>query len=164
MRGVIGRDGIAGLVVLAVSLALLAATAGIERNPLVPIGPAFYPRIVLGITAAMAALLVVLDFIAARRARAAGKVPAAPAKRPRYGAVAIAFAVFTVYVLALPFLGFRLATLAFMVAMQAAIDWPQGRRGWIVVAVVAVVATFATYWIFDVYLQVLLPRGGWTGF
>jgi hypothetical protein len=159
----IGRDGIAGVVVLAIAGGLFAATVGIERNPLVPIGPAFYPRIVLGITAAMAALLVVLDVVAVRRMRGAPAAPP-PATRPRYGAVLLAFAVFGAYVLALPLLGFRVATLAFMLAMQVAIERPSGRRAWVVAAIVAVGATFASYWIFDVYLQVLLPRGRWTGF
>ena len=157
-----GRDGITGVVMLAVSLGLLAATASIERNPLVPIGPAFYPRIVLGVTAAMALLLVVLDVIAHRRRPAA---PAASARgRLRYGAVVIAFAVFAAYVVAMPFLGFRVATFLFMAAMQAAIDWPRGTRGWIVLAVAAVAVTFGSYHVFESYLHVLLPRGTWTGF
>ena len=160
----IGRDGIAGLAVLGIAVGLFAATAGIERNPLVPIGPAFYPRIVLGITAVMAALLVVLDFAAQRRARASPVDTPAPSPRPRYGAVALAFAVFGAYVLALPLVGFRAATLAFMLAMQAAIEWPRGRRGWTIAAIVAVATTFGTYWAFEGYLQVLLPRGRWTGF
>ena len=156
-----GRDGITGLVVLAGSLGLLAATLGLERNPMVPIGPAFYPRLVLGLTAAMAALLVLLDVLAQRRSRAA-ESKAAP--RLHYGAVVLAFAIFAVYVIALPYLGFRVATLFFMAAMQPAIDWPRGARGWVVVAVVSVATAFATYYMFEGYLQILLPRGSWTGF
>ena len=106
-----GRDGITGLVVLIGSLGLFAATLGLERNPMVPIGPAFYPRLVLGLTAAMAALLVVLDLLEHRRGRVA---PAKAAPRPHYGAVVVTFAVFAAYVAALPFLGFRVATLLFM--------------------------------------------------
>ena len=60
MRGelrMIGRDGWAGLVVLAFCAVLYWLTLGLKGNPLVPIGPAFYPRIVIGITAAFAALI-----------------------------------------------------------------------------------------------------------
>ncbi len=66
-----GRDAITGLVVLATSLFLFWATLGLERHPLVPVGPEFYPRLVLGTTAFLALLLVVSDVIAHRRARVA---------------------------------------------------------------------------------------------
>ena len=55
----IGRDGIAGLVLLAVSLVLfLVVQACPPKLPIVPIGPGFYPRIVLAFMAAASALLV----------------------------------------------------------------------------------------------------------
>ena len=78
--------------------------------------------------------------------------------------VAVMFALFGAYVLALPLAGFRIATFAFVVAMQAALDPPRGMRRWAIVAIVALVATAATYYTFDSYLQVLLPRGRWTDF
>ena len=156
-----GRDAITGAVVLAASLALYGATLGLEQSPLVPIGPAFYPRIVLGITAALAAILVASDVVARRRA---GAAPSPPRPKLRYAMVAVMFALFGAYVLALPLAGFRIATFAFVVAMQAALDPPRGMRRWAIVAIVALVATAATYYTFDSYLQVLLPRGRWTDF
>lgn len=155
-----GRDGYTGLAVLAASLALFWATLGLERHPLVPVGPGFYPRIVLAVTAAFAALLIVVDVLSRRRA------PVAPAPRTRsnYALVLIAFGIFAAYVVALPYLGFRLATLAFLLAMPVALERPPDRRRWLVVAVVAVVATAATYFVFERYLHVLLPRGRWTDF
>jgi len=156
-----GRDAITGLVVLAASLALYGATFGLEQSPLVPIGPAFYPRIVLGITAALAAVLVAADVLVRRRA---GAAPSPPRPKLRYAMVAAMFALFGAYVLALPYAGFRIATFAFVVAMQAALDPPRGMRPWAIVAIVALVATAGTYYTFDSYLQVLLPRGRWTDF
>ena len=44
---------------LAASLVLFALTLGLKASPLVPIGPGFYPRIVLGITAVLSAALLV---------------------------------------------------------------------------------------------------------
>ena len=41
-----------------------ALTLGLKDNPLVPIGPGYYPRIVLAVTAAFALALVVSDFLA----------------------------------------------------------------------------------------------------
>lgn len=158
-----GRDTITGLAVLAASLVLLWATLGLERHPMVPVGPGFYPRIVLGITAAMALLLVVLDVLGRRTAVARAGEPA-DAARPDYGLVLAAFAVFAAYVIALPYLGFRIATLAFLIVMQAVLEPPRGVRRWAIVLVVALVATAASYYAFERYLHVLLPRGLWTGF
>jgi hypothetical protein len=160
-----GRDTLTGLVVLAASLVLFWATLGLERHPMVPVGPGFYPRIVLGITAAMGLLLVLLDVLGRRRAVAKPAEPAdARPARPNYALVVAAFAVFTAYVLALPYLGFRIATLAFLIVMQAELEPPRGARRWVVVLAVALVATAASYYAFERYLHVLLPRGLWTGF
>ena len=49
----LGRDGIAGLIGLAVSLALLPFAFGLPKLPIVPIGPGFYPTLVLVFMAAM---------------------------------------------------------------------------------------------------------------
>lgn len=159
-----GRDGVTGLVVLATSLFLFWATLGLERHPLVPVGPEFYPQLVLGTTAFLALLLVVSDLIAHRRAGVVTP-PAGSAARANYTLVVIAFAIFAIYVIALPYLGFRVATFAFLLAMPLALQPARGvRRRWIVVFVVALVATIVIYLAFESYLQVLLPRGRWTGF
>lgn len=157
-----GRDAITGLVVLAASLFLFWITLGLKRHPLVPVGPEFYPQLVLGATALLALLLVICDVVRHRRAR---PIPSAPAARANYALVVIAFAIFAVYVIALPYLGFRLATLVFLVAMPLALEPPRGaRRRWVLVLVVALTATVVTHLVFENYLQVLLPRGRWTGF
>jgi putative tricarboxylic transport membrane protein len=157
----VGRDAITGLVVFATSLFLFWATLGLERHPLVPVGPEFYPQLVLGATGLLALLLVVSGVIAHRHAA----MPAPAAARANYTLVTVAFAIFAIYIIALPYLGFRLATFAFLMAMPLALEPPRGaRRRWIMVFVVALVATFVTYLAFESYLQVLLPRGRWTGF
>ena len=156
-----GRDGYTGLVILAGSLGLFWATLGLERHPMVPVGPGVYPRIVLAITALMALALVVADLVARRRAPARPR----PAQAPlAHGLVAATFAAFGAYVLALPWLGFRLATFLFLLGMPVLLEPPRSRRRWIVVAVLALAATAATYLVFERYLHVLLPRGRWTGF
>jgi hypothetical protein len=78
--------------------------------------------------------------------------------------VVIAFGVFSAYVVSLPWVGFRLATLIFLVAMQATLDRPKNPRRWVLLAVIAIVATAVIYLVFEHYLHVLLPRGRWTGF
>jgi putative tricarboxylic transport membrane protein len=150
------RDGITGLAALTASLLFLWLTLDLKQNPLVPIGPGFYPRIVLGITAVLAAALVVFDFLGAKQARKTEVI--------NYGLVLAVFAIFGLYVGALPFLGFRIATFVFMAVLQTALDFPRNKKGWIVVAVTALVTTAATYIVFEHYLHVLLPRGRWTDF
>ena len=157
----IGRDGIAGLVLLAISLFLLVKSFQLPSLPIVPVGPGFYPAIVLSFLAAASALLVVQDILKRRPA-----APAAPLDAPRrsYRLVVIAFAIVGGYVALLPLLGFRVATVLFVGAMQAALDRPRTARQWAVLAAVALGTAFASYFVFERYLLVLLPRGAWTGF
>ena len=158
-----GRDGVTGLVVLAASLFLFWATLGLQKHPLVPVGPEFYPRLVLGVTAAMAALLVAIDVIAHRKRRRAGAATA-PAEPRNYALVVLSFAIFAVYALSLPWIGFRVATLLFLLVLPAVLERPRGTRRWVAIGLMAVVGTAVTYYVFDGYLHVLLPRGRWTGF
>ena len=150
----LGRDGIAGLVCLGGSLWFLALTRGLPHPALVPIGPGFYPRILLGILVVLSAALVVSDLLSRRRAAAA------PA---RYRLVLLAFAIFSAYVALMPVLGYRVATFLFVGALQATLEPPRGARWWLVLAV-ALATTLVTYYIFERYLSVLLPRGRLTGF
>jgi len=152
----LGRDGWAGLAVLFASLVLFWLTLGLKDSPLVPIGPGFYPRIVLGVTALLSAWLVISAVVSPVRAR--------PGPTLRYGMVGAMFAVFGLYVGALPYLGFRIATVLYVAAANALLDPPRGARGWARIALVALLTAAATYLIFERYLLVLLPRGSWTGF
>jgi putative tricarboxylic transport membrane protein len=159
------RDSIAGFVCLALSLWLLYLSQGLPRNPLVPIGPDFYPRVVLVIMAVLSALLIASDLISGWRAPRETPLPDARPQEPRnYRLVGATFAVFAGYVLLLPLLGFRVATFVFVAALQVVLEKPQDWRRWTVVVAAALVTVVVTYLAFDVYLSVLLPRGRWTGF
>jgi|SRR5215211_737660 len=157
----IGRDGIAGLVLLAISLVLLVKSFQLPALPIVPVGPGFYPAIVLSFMAAASALLVLQDLLK-RRVPAAASVDDAP--RRNYRVVVIAFAIVGAYVVLLPLLGFRLATVLFVGALQAALGRPRTVRQWAVLAAIALGTAAASHLIFERYLLVLLPRGAWTGF
>jgi putative tricarboxylic transport membrane protein len=153
----LSREGWAGLAAFAASLVLFGLTLDLKANPLVPIGPGFYPRIVLGLSAVLAAALVAFDLFRPR-ARPAGQAA------PNHFLVLAVFLIFAVYVGALPVLGFRISTFAFVAALQATLEPPRGTRAWIAVAVSAFLTTAVTYLLFERYLQVLLPRGRWTDF
>jgi hypothetical protein len=151
------RDGWGGLALLAASLFLLALTLGLKDNPLVPIGPGYYPRIVLGITALLALGVVVADLWV-------NKTPSPPPQELNYAMVAAMFAVFGLYCGALPFLGFRLSTFVYVAATNALLDVPRGLKGWARAGIVALATTVVVYYVFERYLTVLMPRGRWTGF
>jgi len=150
----LSREGWAGLAALVASLVLFALTLDLKANPLVPIGPGFYPRIVLGLSAALAAMLVVFDLVS----RAKPQPPAGA----NYRLVLLVFVVFGVYVGLMPGLGFRISTFLFVAALQSLLEPPKGVKGWAVVLATALITTFLTHLLFERYLSVLLPRGRWT--
>ena len=152
----LSRDGWGGLVVLATSLSLFWATLGLHDNPLVPIGPGFYPRIVLGITLALSLWLVFAD-LRAKKEQSEKK------DNLNYALVVLQFAIFGAYVGLLHFLGFRIATALYVAAANGVLDPPKGLKGWARVLALAVLTAFLSHLIFERYLLVLLPRGSWTG-
>jgi putative tricarboxylic transport membrane protein len=159
----LGRDGIAGLIGLAVSLALLPQAFGLPKLPIVPVGPGFYPIVVLIFVALTSALLVLQDVLAQRRA---GGVPQPEAtSRPKrdYPLVAASFVTVSIYIALLPLLGFRIATALFVAVFQFVLERPATPQKWAIQLAIAVGTAAGTYLVFEHYLLVLLPRGSWTG-
>ncbi len=164
------RDAIAGLVVLAASLVLFALTLDLKDSPLVPVGPGFYPRIVLGLTALLSLGLVVGEFFGWPRQPSATGLrdveasPVPPAAKPNYMLVALSFGVFGLYCAALPALGFRIATFAYVFGSSVLLSRPRSAKGWAGALVLGLATSFLTWLIFERELSVLLPRGRWTDF
>lgn len=156
----LSRDGWGGLAALAASLFLYALTLDLKDNPLVPIGPGYYPRIVLGITAILSLAVLIADLWSSKKP----KPESSPSRKLNYAMVAAMFAVFGLYCGALPFLGFRIATFVYLAAANAMLDPPASTKGYLRVLAVAVVTTVVVYLAFERYLDVLLPRGRWTDF
>ena len=159
----LGRDGIAGLIGLAVSLALLPQAQNLPKLPIVPVGSGFYPTIVLVFLGLTSTVLLAQDVVARRRGGASVQADAAPPPHRAYGLVATAFALVAVYIALMPLVGFRISTLLFVAAFQFALDRPRTARQWAVIAAIAVGTSAVTYGVFNHYLLVLLPRGAWTG-
>lgn len=154
-------DAVSGVVGLAGSAVLFVLAGDLPRSALVPIGPGFYPQLALGLTAVLSAVLAVKGLVAGRAAPATkGKSPV----RPNYPLVVLVFAIFFAYAFGLPRLGFRVSTFLFLLAAEAAIELPRTPRRLAAEAAVALGATIVTYLLFETYLDVLLPRGSWTGF
>ncbi len=151
-----GRDGVAGLLLLALSILLAVQTRQIPRTPFLPLGADFYPRVLLVVLAAGALLLLVVDILRHRRQGVTR------AELPRFRdvphTIPAIFAAFAGYVFLMPILGFLLATLAFVAVAQVLLG-PHRLRDLPRIALVAVGAATVTYLVFERYLHVFLPRG-----
>jgi len=158
------QNSIAGLICLALSIGMLVLTRGLPQSTFVPIGPDFYPRIVLTIMAVLSVLLIAIDLRqqSAKDTEAPDAAASVPEKR-NYRLVGVTYAVFTGYVILLPLVGYRVATFIFVAALQAVFDPPRGARGWVLLMVSGLATSLVTYIVFNDYLSVLLPRGHWTG-
>ena len=157
------RDGITGLVCLAISIWLLALTFSLPPATIVPIGPAFYPQLVLSLLAILSIILVALDLRAPRVARAGTVSPAAAGPAPNYRLVLATFIEFGLYIALLPPLGFRISTFLFVLALQVTLEWPRSNKHWALAVIVAAATSLVAYLVFEDYLSVLLPRGTWSG-
>ena len=160
----LSRDGISGLVCLAISVILLTQTFGLPPAAIVPIGPAFYPRVVLLIVMLLSVILIVLDVRAMRTARAAAAPAPAPSEAfsPNYRLVLATFIEFGLYILLLPPLGFRIATFLFVLSLQVTLEWPRSSKHWLLAIAVAAATSLICYLVFQNYLSLLLPRGTWS--
>lgn len=153
-----GRDGWIGVGLLAFSGWLYANLDKIPANPLVPIGPAFYPRFLLLLTLLLSLALVVQDVLAHLKQEKKGK--GAFISWLNYQSTLLSFAVFGAYVLLLPQLGYLLSTILFVTALQWFLGKPLWRRlpGSLSIGIGT---SLMTYVIFEKYLHVFLPRGSW---
>ena len=151
----LSKDGWTGLVVLAASLVLFYMTLDLKRSALVPVGPGFYPRIVLAVTAVLALLLFLSDLFKKRESE--------KPDTSNYAAVVLHFVLFGVYVVLLPGLGFRVATFLYVAVANAFMAPPRRPKDWLRAIALAACTSLATYSVFEHYLTVLLPRGSWTG-
>ena len=159
----LGRDGIAGLVCLALSIGMFALTFGLPPAAMVPVGPAFYPRIVILLFGLLSVMLIVFDLRAARGGRSGTAVAAAAGAQPNYRLVLATFIEFGLYIVILPLIGFRISTFLFVLALEVTLEWPRDTKRWALMVAVAIATSAACYFVFEDYLSVLLPRGTWSG-
>jgi len=146
------RDLIAALVLLAFTggfawLTLRLPDRGLPNTP----GPAFFPSVIAAALAVLSVALLV------RGARAAAVEPATPP--PAVAARGwLALGAFVVYLIALPTLGFLIASVPFF----AVLTWVYGERRIVVVALTSIAAPAALLLVFRWGFQIFLPRGiGW---
>ncbi|MGH7277209.1 MAG: tripartite tricarboxylate transporter TctB family protein, partial [Candidatus Rokuibacteriota bacterium] len=95
------RDAVVGGLLALLSVVLLWQTRGIPHPPLLPIGPAFYPRVVLAVFLVLSLVLMVSGL----RAGFARPDWDWRAWVARYRLILGSFLLFALYVVAMPLLG-----------------------------------------------------------
>lgn len=153
-----GRDGWIGLGLLAFSGWLYSSLGQIPANPLVPIGPAFYPRFLLLLIVLLSLVLVIQNLLP-RQEKKREKAPLG-LWLGTYRPTLLTFAVFFLYVLLLPKLGYLLSTLLFVTVLHWLLGGTLWRRlpGSLFLGIATALVTYA---IFELYLRVFLPPGTW---
>jgi sterol desaturase/sphingolipid hydroxylase (fatty acid hydroxylase superfamily) len=154
-----GRDGWIGVGLLIFGGWLYSNLGKIPANPLVPIGPAFYPRFLLLVILLLSLVLVIQDVLAHRKEQRQQR-SASENWLKKYKPTLLTFFVFGLYVLLLPKLGFVFSTALFVTALQWLLGAPLLRRlpGSLLIGIAT---SGVTYLVFEKYLYVLLPRGTW---
>jgi hypothetical protein len=150
------RDTGIGIGLLALC-ALLYWQAGLaSAPPFVPIGPSFYPRVILLLTAGLAVWLIAEELF--KKRAPAGQVKKAAGSPSNYRRVVLGFIVFFGYVACLTLIGYVVATFLFVLGLSWAIG-PRDVREIPKLMAVAIGTAVATYLVFEKYLYVFLPRG-----
>ena len=150
------RDGAIGVGLLALCAILWGQLGAVPANPLVPIGPTFYPKLLLGVTALLSLALVAGDLRARRQATTEGRARGWAAYRP----AVVTFGISALYALLLPGIGYLAATTLFVAGLAWGLGAPTLRRlpG---ALVLGLLTAAGTHLIFQSYLHVFLPRAGW---
>jgi hypothetical protein len=150
------RDAGIGVGLLAFCGLLYWQAGLVSVPPFVPIGPAFYPRVILIFLAGLAVWLIVEDLLKKRVPAREAKKLAGPA--PNYRRVLLGFIVFLGYVAGLSLIGYLTATFLFVLGLSWAIG-PRNIREMPKLIAIAIGTALVTFLIFEKYLYVFLPRG-----
>jgi len=150
------RDTAIGVGLLAFCGLLYWQAGLVSVPPFIPIGPSFYPRVVLVLLAALTVWLIVEDTLKGRAPAKKTKKPVGPA--PDYQRVIVGFLVFLGYVVALDLLGYIASTFLFVLGLSWGVG-PRELREMPKLLAVAAGTALVTYLVFEKYLYVFLPRG-----
>jgi len=154
-----GRDGWIGLGLLAFSGWLYSNLGKIPANPLVPIGPAFYPRFLLLLILILGLSLVLQSLLVSSKEKKRERI-ASRLWLKNYQTTLLGFFIFGLYVLLLPKLGFLISTTLFVAGLHWLLGPPLWRR--LPASVLLGLGTsLIAYLVFELYLRVLLPRASW---
>lgn len=141
------QDRAFGIVLLIVCGLLFWESLSFPTRLYIPLGVAFWPRLLLGCLAALGVFLVVR-----------GSLDKGPFERINLKALA-ALGGAMVYVALLDFVGYLILTPIFLFAGSCALAWSLKARQLITASIVAAAGTTVTYVVFHHGLLVQLPEG-----
>ena len=150
------RDTAIGIGLLGLCGLLYWQAGLVSVPPFIPIGPSFYPRVMLIFLAGLAVWLIAEDLFKKRAPAPVLKKPAGPA--PNYRRVLWGFLIFLGYVACLDLIGFVTSTFLFILGLSWAIG-PRNVREVPKLFAVAAGTVLVCYLLFEKYLYVFLPRG-----
>ena len=151
-----GRDTSIGVGLLALCGLLYWQAGLVSVPPFIPIGPSFYPRVMVIFLAGLAVWLIAEDLFKRRTSARETKKATGPA--PNYRRVLWGFLIFLGYVACLDLIGFVTSTFLFILGLSWAIG-PRNAREIPKLFAVAAGTALVCYLLFEKYLYVFLPRG-----
>lgn len=146
------------VVILLASIGLFVSATGIPASRFERLGAGAFPQIVFG-AIALVAVMAIIDALRKIPGDAYGRFGAQSVAwaRRRY-LVFISLGAMTLYLLAIPVLGFPIASLVFLFTLQV-ILMPRRPKSILIAAIVALVFSFGLNWLFSEVFTVFLPRG-----
>lgn len=155
------RDTICAIVLLLLCGGLAWASLDIREPDYGQLSPATWPRIIVGVLAVLSVIYLAQSVIAGPD-RPNPEAPRGPRAFLGYWRNVIwCFVLFGAYLVAIPWLGMLAAGIAFVFALLTALG---GLRPAPLHAALAVIVVGGMWSFFTFGLNVILPRGEWTGF
>jgi hypothetical protein len=162
------EDKIIGIILIVFSAFMYSQTLDFPEAVFGTKGAGFFPKILFSLLALAGAALIANAFI--RERKKTGGSPAerkgpAPPFRDRvgkslssYSQVILSFTLVFVYIVIMDYLGYMVATLAFMVTLMWFLG-PKRRKDIPLILVISCGMTFIIYFAFLELLQIFLPEG-----
>ena len=157
----LNRDTVIAIVLLAVCGGLAVASLDIREPDYGQLSPATWPRMVVGVLTVLCLIFLVQSL------RAGPDAPKPDTPRTLldflgyWRNVIWCFVMFGLYLLAIPWLGMLVSGMAFVFLLLTALG---GLRPALLHAALAVIVVGGMWSFFTFGLNVILPRGEWTGF
>lgn len=156
----LNRDTIVAICLLVLCGVLLQQSLAIREPGFGQMSPAAWPRAVVGVLAFLSLIYLVQSL------RQASDGPGEPVEGSlwlRWGNVVWCFALFFLYLLAMPWLGMLVGGCLFVFLLMSALGgW--SLRNMALHAAIALVTVGGMWTLFTFGLRVFLPKGAWTGF
>lgn len=154
----LGGQVVSYAAILAISLVLFWVAGSLPASRWEPLGAGAFPKMVLGLLALVSAIGLIGGLRRLKAVRAAGAtVPAVDGGLARFKMVVVVLAGFAVYVAALRWIGFSVATFVFLLGLQLVLG-PKRARSIAIMVVIAAVFSFGIDLLFAQVFNVFLPR------